>query len=149
MEKLKKGKYYVGDPCYIFGKSWSEVLEKTDYFNSGEIQLLFGKKCIAGGTAYGDGTYKDNYGREYWVDAGLIGIMPVSLLSIDKEYNVLKINKEKGMHIVEFNEDFEVSIDNGVFKFGDIIINTKDDEDNEDAGWDDYYDYYNYDKDDN
>lgn len=145
MEKLKKGKYYIGDPCYIFGDSWIDVLEKTNYFDNGEILKLYGKKCAAGNTAYGDGTYRDNYGREYGVDAGLIGIMPVSLLSIDKEYTISKINKEKGMHIVEFKEDFEVSINKGIFTFGDIIIDTANDSEDDD----DYDDYYRYDEDDN
>ena len=65
MSKLKKGKYYVGDPCYIFGKSWDKVLNDTDYFDNGEIVKVFSKDCIVGGTAYGDGIYTDNFGREY------------------------------------------------------------------------------------
>ena len=88
MSKLKKGKYYVGDPCYIFGKSWDKVLNDTDYFDNGEIVKVFSKDCIVGGTAYGDGIYTDNFGREYNVDAGLIGVLPVSLISIDKIYTI-------------------------------------------------------------
>lgn len=124
MSKLKKGKYYVGDPCYIFGESWSEVLDDTYYFNNDEIVKVFGKDCIAGRTAYGDGTYTDNFGREYNVDAGLIGVLPVSLISKDKRYTLKQIEKHKGIHIIEFKEDFEVSISGGVFEFGAITINT-------------------------
>lgn len=131
MAKLKKGKYYVGDPCYIFGKSWDKVLNDTAYFDNGEIVKVFGKDCIAGGTAYGDGTYTDNFGREYNVDAGLIGVLPVSLISIDKEYTLKQIEKHKGMHIIEFKEDFEVSISGGVFEFGAITIDTANDSSDE------------------
>ncbi len=133
MSKLKKGKYYVGDPCYIFGKSWDKVLNDTDYFDNGEIVKVFSKDCIVGGTAYGDGIYTDNFGREYNVDAGLIGVLPVSLISIDKIYTIKQIEKHKGMHIIDFKEAFEVSISGGIFEFGDIKIDTTNDseDDNE------------------
>ena len=35
------------------------------------------------------------------------------------------------MHIIKFKEDFEVSIDEGIFKFGDIIIDTTEDNEND------------------
>jgi hypothetical protein len=124
MEKLKKGKYYIGDPCYIFGDSWVEVLNQTDYFNDGEIVKAFGKDCIAGGTSYGDGIYKDNHKRKYWVDAGLMGCLPISLINKDKKYTKKNIEESEGMHIIDFKEDFEVSISSGIFKFGNIIIKT-------------------------
>lgn len=126
--KLRKGTYYVGDPCYIFSESWSEVLNATNYFNDDNIVKIFGKECIAGGTAYGDGSYFDNFGRKYWVDAGLIGALPISLINKDKNVTLKKVKASEGMHIIEFTEDFEVSISNGVFNFGNIIINTTDDD---------------------
>lgn len=132
MNKLKKGKYYIGDPCYIFGESWSNVLADTDFFNSGGVVKLFGKECIVGATAYGDGTYTDNFERNYNVDAGLIGALPVSLISIDKKRTVKEIAKHNGMHIVEFKDDFEVSISGGIFIFGDIKIDTANDDDDDD-----------------
>ena len=125
--KLKKGTYYVGDPCYIFSKSWSEVLNSTYYFNDNEIVKIFGKDCIAGGTAYGDGTYFDNFGRKYWVDAGLIGVLPISLINKDKKVTLKKVKESDGMHIIEFSEDFEVSISGGIFNFGNVVINTAED----------------------
>lgn len=132
MSKLKKGKYYVGDPCYIFNKSWNKVLDDTNYFKNNEIVKVFGKECIVGSTAYGDGTYTDNYGRDYNVDSGLIGVLPVSLISEDKKYTLKQIENHKGMHIIEFKEDFEVSISVGVFVFGAIIIDTTNDNSDED-----------------
>lgn len=124
MKKLKKGKYYVGDPCYIFKENWIKVLHDTHYFDDGEIVKVFNEDCIAGGTAFSDGMYLDNYNREYYVDAGLLGVLPVSLLLIDNLYTVEEIEKAEGMHIIEFKNDFEVSIDNGIFKFDTIIIDT-------------------------
>lgn len=132
MEKLKKGEYYVGDPSYIFGKNWVKVLEDTDYFDNEEIVNVFGEVCVAGGTAYGDGTYTDNFGRKYDVDSGLIGILPVALISIDNKYTISQIKEDEGMHIIEFKEDFKVYIDEGIFKFGDIIIDTTGDDDEDD-----------------
>ena len=130
--KLKKGIYYVGDPCYIFNNSWLEVLNATNYFNDNEIVTVFKKECCAGGTAYGDGSYFDNFNRKYWVDAGLIGVFPISLINKDKKVTRKKIELSEGMHIIEFTEDFEVSISGGIFKFGDILINTADDESEDD-----------------
>jgi len=124
MAKLKRGKYYIGDPCYIFDKSWDKILDDTDHFNDGKIVTLFGKECIAGSTAHGDGVYLDNYNREYAVDAGLVGAIPVCLIFVDKCYTLKEINKNKEMHIINFKEDFEVSIEDGVFYFGHIIIDT-------------------------
>ena len=121
---MKSGKYYVGDPCYIFGKSWHEVLEKTSYFEDGE-GTLYGLAYSGGSTAYGDGCYRDNEGRSYAVDAGLLACMPVALLKHDGKYTIKSIAKEKEMHVIEFPADFECSVKDGVFKFGHITINTR------------------------
>ncbi len=128
--KLKKGLYYVGDPCYIFDKSWDLVLEETNYFENTE-NLLFGEKFAGGGTAHGDGSYFDNLGNEYYVDAGLIACLPVSLLEIDKVYTIEDIQKGEGFHIIKFKEDFEVYCDSGYFEFGHIFIETDYHDDNE------------------
>ena len=123
-KKFKKGKYYIGDPCYVVEKQdkWMELLEKTNYFKN-EEQEYKGYPILAGSTAYGDGVYGDNEGRIYCVDAGLIGIMPIEC--IDKKHD----NIEDLGNIVEFEDDFDVSIEDGVFEFGNILINTIWDED--------------------
>jgi hypothetical protein len=121
--KLKKGLYYIGDPCYIFDKSWDKVLKQTDYFENTD-NLLFGESFAGGGTAHGDGSYYDNYDNEYFVDAGLLSCLPVSLLEIDKVYTIEDVQKGEGFHIIEFKEDFEAYCDNGYFEFGHISIET-------------------------
>ena len=130
--KFKAGTYYIGDPCYIFDKSWGKVLDIARYFESENVVNLFGFDCLAGSTAYGDGTYFDNFGKDYCVDAGLIDILPVELLDIDKCYTKEQIENEEGMHIVTFESDFDVWISNGHFYFGNIDINTVYDEDEDD-----------------
>lgn len=126
--QFKKGKYYIGDPCYVFEKSWSDVLHKTDYFRENK---LFGKTICGGGTVHGDGIYQDGEARDYGVDAGLIAILPISLLKIDNKETVESVNKSDLMHIIHFKEDFEAWCENGKFQFGHIEIDT-DPEDEED-----------------
>ena len=72
-------------------------------------------KCFASGTQHGDGTYEDNYNRAYGVDAGLIGIIPE--LACDGD-------SLDGGNFVTFEEDFLVFEDDGVFYFGNIVIDT-------------------------
>lgn len=118
------GTYYIGDPCYVVSDdNWQQLLDDTNYFEN-ENQSYKGLQILVGDTSYGDGTYTDNYRREYGVDAGLIGIMPIEV--VDNKYS----NIENLGAIVEFEEDFVVEIKDGVFKFGNIVINTgNDDED--------------------
>lgn len=131
--KFKKGTYYVGDPCYLFDKSWGDVLNETNFFywpHNGELKFR-GKVVAAGSTAYGDGTYQDGEGREYWVDSGMIGILPISLEKIDNKFREGKPFKEGGAHVIKFTTDFDVEISDGIFTFGNIVINTKDDPEEE------------------
>lgn len=125
MKKMTKGKYYIGDPCYIFEESWMDVLNETHFFRDDKLK---GKDICGGGTAYGDGSYYDNQGREYAVDAGIIAILPVSMLKIDNKETLKSVRASEYMHILEFKKDFECSAEDGIFTFGDIVINTKDEE---------------------
>jgi hypothetical protein len=114
--KLKAGKYYVGDPCYVLqGKqsAWMKVLEASDYFNKPYTKK--GKTAVAFGTAYGDGEYYDQDGNAYPVDAGLIGVVPVSMATR---------KKPTGVHLVDFKKPFECEQDGSVLKFGHIVIDT-------------------------
>lgn len=124
--KLEKGIYYIGDPGYIFGESWNEVLNQTDFFDSDDIQTLFGERCFAASSG-GDGCLFDNQGRKYFVDSGTIGVMPISLIDIDKKVTIEEVFLSEGMHIVEFTEDFEVDHDYGGVTFGNIYISYNED----------------------
>ncbi len=120
---FKAGKYYIGDICYVLPESdYDQMLEKSNYFKiktthqwDGEYR---GHPIFVASTSYGDGVYGDNYGRDYYVDAGIIGIVSVEAL-------VVKSKIELG-NLIEFENDFRVSYDDGIFLFGDVVIDTKD-----------------------
>ena len=122
---MKAGKYYIGDPCYIFDKSWMKILEKTNFFHPEGYFTLFERKCFIGNTAYGDGTYVDNFNRKYAVDAGLLSILPTFLIKIDNKVSRLQIKNSGYMHIVKMEKGFECSVRAGLFKFGPIRIDTR------------------------
>jgi hypothetical protein len=93
------GTYVVGDPCYtVPGDAWMAWLEASDYDIPGRYHVLAayvttttltktGKErtrkhlCVGISTAYGDGCYEDAEGREYAVDAGLIGLVPAGVFT--------------------------------------------------------------------
>lgn len=114
---MKPGTYYIGDPCYVIkNDEWRALLERTDFLND-EFFEYRGHACFASSTAYGDGSYEDNSGREYMVDAGLIGIMPLQCLSKNKS--------GIGGNIVTISHEFTPEVSNGVFKFAEVVIDTR------------------------
>ena len=121
MMKLKKGTYYVGDPCYIFDKSWDGVLDQTDFFTPDSIQEVFGEECFVVSSG-GDGCFYDNQGRKYFVDSGSIGVMPIDLIKIDNKVSLEEVITSSYMHEVEFEEDFEVFTFYGGVTFGNLTI---------------------------
>ena len=120
--KFKAGKYFVGDPCYVIrNDEWEDILKYTQFFGAFGIGqwggFWKGYKMFSASTAYGDGCYTDNEGREYGVDAGMLGIVPYEYIT---EFGDIDCG-----NIIEFEKDFEVEmIDKGVFKFGSIVIDT-------------------------
>ena len=120
---LRAGKYYVGDLCYVLGDKngfdWGDILLETDYLRSQTGMFEYkGIKFFSSGTAYGDGCYPDNEGREYGVDAGLIGCFPID-----------ELKDQQGVddgHTVAFEKDFDCSTcdSSGVIKIGKLEIRT-------------------------
>jgi hypothetical protein len=124
---MKPGKYYVGDLCYVLGDTrWDEICELT----------IDGHKCLEGqfitkdglmfvmyGTAYGDGSYYDEQGREYSVDSGTIGCVAIEDLS---EVELKKSNEIKGLgNIIDFPKEFQCKkIGRNILVFGHIEIDT-------------------------
>jgi len=118
---MPSGKYYIGDLCYVMHPQWSEFCDLTisgDCVKNGEFELSNGVRFAAYSTMYGDGGYKDEDGRTYHVDAGLIGC----ILLDDIEDPDAKIT---GGQIIEFTEPFETSEEDGLISFGDIRIDTE------------------------
>lgn len=130
---LPAGKYWIGDPCYIFpqegpmANKWDELLAEVDFFDNSYGELDDGKiKVWAASTAYGDGCYIGSNGKAFPVDAGLIGIAPQEtvdyLNSADNNLDYLGL-------FIEFNKSFIVESKDGLFHFGHIEINTCDEDD--------------------
>ena len=93
----------------------------------GEFNLANGVRFALHSTAYGDGTYQDQEGRDYPVDAGLIGCIRVEDV-YDPEWYLA------GMQTVVFDKQFELVYNDGIISFvyanGDVAleINTAEEE---------------------
>ncbi len=131
--EFKAGRYYVGDLCYVINdEHWDELGEKTNWFQDSDSFEFKGKTVFIAGTAYGDGTYSDNCGLDYSVDAGVIGCIP---------YEIIDNNFEgEGGQILDFEKNFIAYEEGGTFYFGNREIYTKDfDEEDDEYYFDDEY----------
>lgn len=115
---MPAGEYWVGDPCYsVPDERWHEWLDLAGSDNYKRVLLaeLDGKPVIGINTSSGDGYYTDEQGRGYSVDAGLIGLTPVSLVTEDEPFS---------SHKVIFENDFECHYIDGKIVLGHITIDT-------------------------
>lgn len=135
------GKYVIGDPCYhVPDDEWDSVLSQSDFFNmrgsggageNGKCHATFKKAngelgtVVAFSTQYGDGVYEDQQGRKYGVDAGLIGIIP--LADVDEL-------DESLANVIEFDSHFRCYDSDGILTFGNVVIDTRDDDTDNDFG---------------
>lgn len=130
--KLAAGKWYIGDLCYVLGNRWDEFCNLTIDGNNvkeGAFTMADGTQFITFGTAYGDGTYLDQEGNEYPVDAGLIGCVLADKVDSDARLDLGKV------HV--FENDVWAHSDGKVLTFGHIEIDTDPVWEEEDDG---YYD---------
>lgn len=136
MEPIAAGRYWVGDPCYAFSNehptdtglwmawledAWSEGDPNQMRILDGRVQ---GRRISASRTEYGDSTYYDQEGREYPVDAGVIGVVHETYLPFLSPTEVAAGKTPFGMHLVEFAEPFRIEYDNGLIRIGTILIPT-------------------------
>jgi hypothetical protein len=130
---MQAGNYYIGDLCYVLHEVWDEVcgimFKDMSNDNNGEFTLKDGRQFAVYGTAWGDGTYKDQYGNRYSVDAGIIGCILVSDIKLISED--WWSNDTDGGNVIEFKFDFVTQCNDGMIQFGHIMIDT-------DATYDDY-----------
>jgi len=121
---MRPGTYYVGDLCYVMHPQWREVCNLMfasgdNGVLDGEFNLANGVRFAVHGTAYGDGTYLDEQGREYPVDAGLIGCIRVEDV-YDPEWWL------QGVQTIEFDKPFEIVYTDGIINFvtkdGKIVL---------------------------
>lgn len=116
---MQPGVYYVGDLCYVMHPQWNEVCNLTITGNEsldGEFNLSSGVRFSIHSTAYGDGSYQDEQGREYPVDSGTIGCIRVEDV-YDPEWWL------EGVHTIEFKNPFELVYDNGLITFVEHLTN--------------------------
>ena len=123
---LPAGSYYIGDPCYAIQEKsqnlWLDFLEKTvesDEFSG--VHYYDGKPLFIHNTAYGDGGFRlqgPGVDQSLYVDAGLLCAMPVSLIEDET------VIQHDYIMIMTFEDDFECSYENGVFKFGHLECDT-------------------------
>lgn len=119
---LKAGVYWIGDLCYVLSEDWDDVMDlmypssnPNRHSVDGEHPWKGGKLWLHG-TLYGDGCFEGTNGFNFGVDAGLIGVVPLHLVSEGAR-------PELGS-VVDFKEDFTVFYEDGVFQIGDIQIDT-------------------------
>ena len=132
------GEYYIGDLCYVMHAEWNELCgimfaAPGNDMVEGDLSLADGRRVFLASTAYGDGTYNDNKGNHYDVDSGSIGIIAVKNIAPTEVENI-----DSGA-VHTFTEDFGVYAFAGVFRFGDVVIDTayEDSEEEDDDYWDD------------
>jgi hypothetical protein len=123
------GKYVLGDPCYCFSGTnaidhWEVLGESCNWWQDHPIASIqldgIIYDVLAFSTKYGDGTYLDNMGREYSVDAGLIGLVPYELFkAVGGEL------MDRMHYVVEFKASAMCTDNDGDMRFGKYHINTQ------------------------
>jgi hypothetical protein len=108
-------KYVVGDLC--------NCLNSDDWFEFCNNEAL-PEGAYSFRTFTGDGTYVDGEGREYNVDSGTIGILPLDKVSDQEKLRTAL--KYRIVHILDLEEVTEdmVGESEGVITLGPIIIDT-------------------------
>ena len=90
---IPAGRYYIGDPCYVVENSdWSAFLTALQ---DGMPWRAFNPLAFR---TFGDGLFRDNQDREYSVDSGMIGIIPVQLMDAT--------GNESGGQVLDFPHPF-------------------------------------------
>ena len=135
---LPAGRYFIGDPCYVIPDDlWDEFCELSlDKGTAGQgtgVLQFHGHMMLAADTAFGDGTYTDQGGVEYGVDAGMLAVVPEALGNQTDEGEMKRLG-----NVVEFPSQFIAAACGGKFNFGGIYIDTAPvDEDDEDVDYSD------------
>ena len=116
---IPPGEYWVGDPCYAYNDDglWMPLLGSCGFLDDSPLAQVGDNWFVAFPTAYGDGVYRDQDGREYGVDAGLIGVVPVD--SVEPGDTTLY-----AMHLVTFPHETRMYSEDGKIHIGRIVIDT-------------------------
>lgn len=117
------GSYYIGDLCYALSDEIYDGVFGAEGYASGKYSnSTTHQSFLLNGTAAGDGCYTSSDGKEFGVDAGIIGICPVSLMV-----------KNDGGYVYTFEEPVDCLFQDGLFTFRsgatELIIATGSDTD--------------------
>lgn len=126
------GRYFLGDPCYTAGTDhetwgrWVEVAAETgNDFQDGVVGATYnGEPVLGASTKYGDGTYVGSNGESYSVDAGMIGVVPESVI---RSMGLTEEQLNGSGTWVEVREPSHLEVDeDGTIYFGGVSIETGD-----------------------
>jgi hypothetical protein len=120
---MPAGEYYIGDLCYVMHDEWDEVCgficdHERGSAIEGEFTLKDGRRFAVYNTAYGDGVYYDQHDNDYGVDAGVIGCIRTADISESDKENI------PDGHVHLFEKEFPTYTDGGKLYFGDVVIDT-------------------------
>lgn len=120
--------FYIGDICYVLSDEhyhgfWGKRYEYKDgIYKIDEKGLGF----AVSGTSYGDGSYSDQRGNVYEVDAGVIGLVPLELVKEGADLELGMVFKGEGEAVIEADGGvFDITLPGGK----QIMIDTGFDED--------------------
>ena len=99
--------FYIGDICYVlsdevYHRFWGD---RHNYEDGVLTDPESGFRFAVNRTAYGDGTYADEYGHEYPVDSGVIGLVPLELVNDMQKAHDLGVVIEKPGVACFYSED--------------------------------------------
>lgn len=116
--KSELGKFFIGDICYALDENiYSEIWgDKYDYVD-GSFKTDKGEFAVSS-TAYGDGEYYGTDGREYGVDAGCLGVVPMELWKDRNENELNRLGRVVETKEIEVSATSRVvDNDKGLFTF--------------------------------
>jgi hypothetical protein len=115
------GTYYIGDLCYALDdKVYDSIFGNVGGYDDGVYKCKTDPSVffMVAGTAYGDGEYRGNDDRSFFVDAGIIGILPLSCATRGTE----------GGNVYTFKKPVECRMKGGKYTFSSednyLFINT-------------------------
>lgn len=119
---LPPNKYYIGDPCYVlsdhvYDNVFGPLYKPGVYEHNGHTFAI-------SPTSYGDGLYRDNGKRLYYVDSGTLSIIPYDLCEKEMDNN----EKNRLGKVFTFTNEVKVKMSKGVFEFqsgSDVNIRIK------------------------
>ena len=122
MPKLPAGIYYIGDPMYVLDKDeWHDMVYMSESIYDIDTYFWCHK------TAWGDGYYVDNKGNGYGVDSASIGVVPFELFKYKTMDNMKNFIAQRHTGLLKhFDKEFTCDYEDGIFKIGDIEIDTGD-----------------------